>query len=45
MMAVELVNGSVPNNCNKRKRPSDSVNGNVAKDIENLRDWLGRFPA
>jgi hypothetical protein len=33
------------NYCNKRKRPLDLVNGNVAKDIENYSDWLGRFPA
>jgi len=31
-------------NCNKRKRPLDSVQGNVAKDLINYSDWLGRFP-
>ena len=35
---------SIYNNCNKRKRPLDLVQGNVAKDIENYSDWLGRFP-
>lgn len=41
---VMLGCGVASNYCNKRKRPLDLVQGNVAKDIENYSDWLGRFP-